>query len=429
MAKTLQLKRYDTSTLSSTTGAEGELIVDTTLDTVTVHDGSTAGGTRLATESYVTSQGYITDISGKQDTLISGSNIKTINGSSILGSGDITIAGGGGGSTGDFTFSANTITLPFNETGVINTSGNVIANVTSTFSLSHGDWSGTPIFVQTISPYSASQPHLVIDNINLVSSSLKSALDKISVGSTLDITVFPNSYSNTVFVTAITSAYNYALTANSFQGGLNSTITNLSVTNSQNVASNGTFTMEVDGTFVTDSLFVGELFVANNIITPMNVISGVYNTESTQPLIVNSDLEVLGKISSTSGDLGNEYNNTFASGGASREDALSSAKQFKANKKYRLTGSGAFVLPAVSTLSPGDVVEVLYLYDTGSPTIYCYEDTTTMLGWTNLSSVSVNNDTYDYATLSSIGVNVKFVYYTTKNPIGGATQHKWMATQ
>lgn len=40
------------------------------------------------------------DISGKQDKLVSGTNIKTINGASILGSGNITIEGGsGGGST------------------------------------------------------------------------------------------------------------------------------------------------------------------------------------------------------------------------------------------------------------------------------------------------------------------------------------------
>ena len=36
------------------------------------------------------------DISGKQDTLVSGTNIKTINGNNILGSGDLTISGGGG---------------------------------------------------------------------------------------------------------------------------------------------------------------------------------------------------------------------------------------------------------------------------------------------------------------------------------------------
>jgi hypothetical protein len=36
----------------------------------------------------------VTDISGKQNTLVSGTNIKTINGNSVLGSGDIVSAGG-----------------------------------------------------------------------------------------------------------------------------------------------------------------------------------------------------------------------------------------------------------------------------------------------------------------------------------------------
>lgn len=39
------------------------------------------------------------DLSGKQDKLVSGTNIKTINGTSILGSGNIVIEGGGGGSS------------------------------------------------------------------------------------------------------------------------------------------------------------------------------------------------------------------------------------------------------------------------------------------------------------------------------------------
>ena len=37
------------------------------------------------------------DISGKQNTLVSGTNIRTVNGQSLLGSGNITIEGGGGG--------------------------------------------------------------------------------------------------------------------------------------------------------------------------------------------------------------------------------------------------------------------------------------------------------------------------------------------
>jgi len=51
MAKTLQLRRYPTSTLTNITGANGEIIIDTTLKTVTVHDGSTVGGITLARSS------------------------------------------------------------------------------------------------------------------------------------------------------------------------------------------------------------------------------------------------------------------------------------------------------------------------------------------------------------------------------------------
>ena len=54
MAKLLKLRRGTTSQHSSFTGAEGEVTVDTTKDTLVVHDGSTAGGTPLAKESAVT---------------------------------------------------------------------------------------------------------------------------------------------------------------------------------------------------------------------------------------------------------------------------------------------------------------------------------------------------------------------------------------
>jgi hypothetical protein len=39
-------------------------------------------------------------LGGKQDTLVSGVNIKTINGNSLLGAGDLVISGGGGGLSG-----------------------------------------------------------------------------------------------------------------------------------------------------------------------------------------------------------------------------------------------------------------------------------------------------------------------------------------
>lgn len=43
----------------------------------------------------------IPDVSSKQDKLVSGTNIKTINGTSLLGSGDIVISGGEGGGYDD----------------------------------------------------------------------------------------------------------------------------------------------------------------------------------------------------------------------------------------------------------------------------------------------------------------------------------------
>lgn len=49
--------------------------------------------------------------SSKQDALVSGTNIKTINGESILGSGDITVGGGGGGGTLTDTYDSSTKTL------------------------------------------------------------------------------------------------------------------------------------------------------------------------------------------------------------------------------------------------------------------------------------------------------------------------------
>ena len=48
-------------------------------------------------DSYVTENELETLLAGKQDTLVSGTNIKTINGQSILGEGNIEIQGGSGG--------------------------------------------------------------------------------------------------------------------------------------------------------------------------------------------------------------------------------------------------------------------------------------------------------------------------------------------
>jgi hypothetical protein len=63
MSKQLQLRRGTTVQHSSFTGAVGEVTVDTTKDTVVVHDGTTAGGFPLAKESAISGFIDLSDLS------------------------------------------------------------------------------------------------------------------------------------------------------------------------------------------------------------------------------------------------------------------------------------------------------------------------------------------------------------------------------
>ena len=60
------------------------------------------------------------EVSAKQDTLVSGTNIKTINGNSILGAGNIVIEGGGGGGLPSFGMSLYGTTITMTEGTIAN---------------------------------------------------------------------------------------------------------------------------------------------------------------------------------------------------------------------------------------------------------------------------------------------------------------------
>ena len=80
------------SFISSSSGSGGSVVVDNALSTTSPNP--------------VQNKVITTELNKKQEGLVSGENIKTINGQSILGRGNIKIEGGGGGTMGE-TFTTN----------------------------------------------------------------------------------------------------------------------------------------------------------------------------------------------------------------------------------------------------------------------------------------------------------------------------------
>ena len=62
---------------------------------------------------------FVNKVNGKQDTLVSGTNIKTVNGNSLLGSGDITIEGGGSDITAQYYSATNGVQLSKDSTNLL----------------------------------------------------------------------------------------------------------------------------------------------------------------------------------------------------------------------------------------------------------------------------------------------------------------------
>jgi hypothetical protein len=318
MAKTLQLRRGTTAEITANTPASGELFVDTQKKTVTVGDGSTAGGIILARDDrvsdvFTTANGAnglaagafnqantaVSGLSSKQDTLVSGTNIKTINGTSLLGSGNIPV------STGDWTFTANVANVPFNDTAVITTSGNVTTSSTTTSAYASTAWNnGGPSVLVLSDAGGAPSAYKLSYNISSGSSSWVNTMANVVVGSTI---VFNDANLDTVTGT-VTSYINNGTTAELYftKTSASDPIENLGIssiatmtTSSISVANvSGTYIFETDGTFITDSVLIGDVLISDDIITPLALDSyGQVDETATGTLTINGDLEVLGSLS------------------------------------------------------------------------------------------------------------------------------------
>jgi hypothetical protein len=109
MSTQVQYRRGTASENNSFTGALAEITVDTTNKTIRVHDGSTAGGSNIATVAYVTAA-----ISALSANSIS-SGTTSVNIPSSGGNVIITVGGSG--------------VATFTSTGIINNMGNGIGNI------------------------------------------------------------------------------------------------------------------------------------------------------------------------------------------------------------------------------------------------------------------------------------------------------------
>ena len=129
MSTQVRLRGGTTAEHSSFTGAEREITVDTTLDTLVVHDGVTAGGITLA---------KLSDVSSPPGA-INASNINTTgditSGNDITASGEVNVPTVDLGGGFKVTQSGGKLIFTYNGSNVfsVNSSGNMIAsgNVTA----------------------------------------------------------------------------------------------------------------------------------------------------------------------------------------------------------------------------------------------------------------------------------------------------------
>jgi len=155
----------------------------------------------------------VSDLDDKQDTLVSGTNIKTVNGNSLLGSGDVVISGGGAvdsvnGQIGVVVLDTGDITEVTDKKYVTDAEKVVIGNTSGTNTgdqdLSSYLTSSTAAITYTLKPIQVTAQTLTAGSWTLVSGTYEYDLSNANITTTSIVDVIPdNSYISTVQVAEV----------------------------------------------------------------------------------------------------------------------------------------------------------------------------------------------------------------------------------
>lgn len=216
---------------------------------------------------YLTSTDWNT-FNGKQAALVSGTNIKTVSGTSLLGSGDLGTIGTGYGGTGLTSFTANAI-LYASSTSALATSANLTfsGNVLSVTGAGSGLYTGG---------YAGSNSIGAGPNLNIAGGAGQSIALQVGASGTADIWVYASSWTKALSISNAGITSNSDITSGgavyTTQVGPNSG--NLSLraggTNVGTLTSSGIFTLTGSAAFTeyyTSTTYDGAIGQANYVVS------------------------------------------------------------------------------------------------------------------------------------------------------------------
>lgn len=291
------------------------------------------------TDALSANQGRVLD-GKKQDTLVSGVNIKTINNESILGEGNITIQGGGG--TGGTSYNAGTgITISSDTISVSQSTWDLID---SKYDKTGGTVSGSVIALEEVSAHGSggtqSSVQSVIDNLNSNSST-----DALSANQGRVLNGLISGKQNTIIFTG-SSATLKTINGYSLEGPGDITI--------QGGGGGTTYSAGTGITISSDTISVstdvwntlGNKYdktggtVSGSVIALEEVSSyGAGGTQSSVQSVINN-LTSNSTTDALSANQGRLLNNLITALGQSKQDVLVSGTNIKTINGSAITGSG-----------------------------------------------------------------------------------------